>query len=210
MQYTKEDIQQMDRVKRLKLINSVSGIKPANLIGTIDDKGKTNLAIFSSVLHLGSEPAVLGFIVRPIGEVPRHTYENIMSNGLYTINHVHSSFIKEAHYTSAKFDREESEFSACNLHEEFVTDFKAPFVKESLLKMGMKFLEAIPLAVNGTILVIGEIQHLLVAQEAFTEDDDINLETIGGVGISGLNTYYDLEKKNRYPFARLNEVPDFN
>lgn len=200
----------MDRVKRLKLINSVSGVKPANLIGTMDDMGRTNLAIFSSVLHLGSEPAVLGFIVRPTGEVPRHTYENIMSNGLYTINHVHNSFIKRAHYTSAKFDKEVSEFSACNLQEEFLTDFKAPFVKESLLKMGMKFLEAIPLAVNGTILVIGEIQHLLVANEAFTKDDDIDLETIGGVGISGLNTYYDLGKKNRYPFVRLSEVPDFN
>lgn len=210
MQYTKEEIQQMDRVKRLKLINSVSGVKPANLIGTMDDMGRTNLAIFSSVLHLGSEPAVLGFIVRPTGEVPRHTYENIMSNGLYTINHVHNSFIKRAHYTSAKFDKEVSEFSACNLQEEFLTDFKAPFVKESLLKMGMKFLEAIPLAVNGTILVIGEIQHLLVANEAFTKDDDIDLETIGGVGISGLNTYYDLGKKNRYPFVRLSEVPDFN
>lgn len=54
-----------------------------------------------------------------------------------------------------------------------------------------------------------EIQHLLVADEAFTKDDDIDLENIRGVGISGLNTYYDMRKENRFPFVRLNEVPDF-
>ena len=209
MQYSKKEIQQMDRVKRLKLINSVSGIKPANLIGTIDKKDLTNVAIFSSVLHLGSEPALLGFIVRPTSEVPRHTYENIMENGVYTINHVHRSFTEKAHYTSAKFDREDSEFEACKLTEEFISDFKAPFVKESLLKMGMQFLEAIPIARNGTVMMIGEIQHLIVADNAYTDEDDIDLESIGGVGISGLNTYYDLNKINRFPFVRLKEVPDF-
>jgi len=210
MKYTKKQIQQMNRVKRLKLINSVSGIKPANLIGTIDNDGNTNLAIFSSVLHLGSEPALLGFIVRPTGEVPRHTYENIMKNGEYTINHIHHSFTERAHYTSAKFEKEISEFQACNLTQEFVKDFKAPFVKESRLKMGMKFIEAIPIPHNSTAIMIGEIQHLLVADDAFTADDDIDLEKIGGVGISGLNTYYSLNKKDRFPFVRLNEVPDFN
>ena len=120
MQYTKQEIQQMDRVKRLKLINSVSGIKPANLIGTSDIEGRTNLAIFSSVLHLGSDPALLGFIVRPTGEVSRHTYENIMQNGEYTLNHVHRSFMERAHYTSAKFEKEVSEFEACHLTEEFI------------------------------------------------------------------------------------------
>ena len=73
----------------------------------------------------------------------------------------------------------------------------------------MKFVEAIPIQLNGTVLMIGEIQHLLVAEEAFTEDDDIDLAQVGGVGISGLNTYYELEMKNRFPFVRLKEVPDF-
>ena len=65
MQYTKKDIAEMDRIQRIKYINSVSGIKPANLIGTISGGGQTNLAIFSSVFHLGSDPALLGFITRP-------------------------------------------------------------------------------------------------------------------------------------------------
>ena len=60
MIYTKKQIKELDRISRLKIINSVSGIKPANLIGTINSKKKTNLAVISSVVHLGSNPPLLG------------------------------------------------------------------------------------------------------------------------------------------------------
>jgi len=199
----------MDRIQRIKFINSVSGIKPANLIGTVSDAGQTNLAIFSSVFHLGSDPALLGFITRPTGEVPRHTYENILENNQYTINQVPSTFAKNAHYTSAKLERDQSEFEVCGFSPEFIADFNAPFVKESLLKIGLEFKEAIDIKLNGTILVIGEIQHLILPDAAVGEANDIDLEQIDTAGISGLNTYYSLQKIARYPYARAHEMPDF-
>ncbi len=199
----------MDRIQRIKYMNSVSGIKPANLIGTISEKGQTNLAIFSSVFHLGSDPALLGFITRPTGEVPRHTFENLIKNDQYTINHVPSSFVKNAHYTSAKLERDQSEFEICGFSPEYVPDFKAPFVKESALKMGMRFKQTIDIELNGTILVIGEIEHLIISNAAIDAEDDVNLADINGVGISGLNTYYDLHKIDRYPYARASEIPNF-
>ena len=82
MNLTKTDLENASKVFRLNLINSITGIKPANLIGSISNSGQTNLAIFSSVIHLGSNPAYLGFIMRPIGDVPRHTYENILLDAL--------------------------------------------------------------------------------------------------------------------------------
>lgn len=209
MHYTKDDIGQMDRIQKIKFINSVSGIKPANLIGTISESNQPNLAVFSSVFHLGSNPALFGFITRPTGEVARHTHENILKNKQYTINHIRSSFAEKAHYTSAKINRNLSEFEVCGLSEEYITNFKAPFVKESVLKMGMEFKEAIDIKLNGTILVIGEIQHLIIPDAAIGEDEDIDLAKIDGVGISGLNTYYSLNKIGRYPYARANEIPDF-
>ena len=69
MHLTKEDIFKIDRIKRLNLINSVSGIKSANLIGTQSSDGYSNLAVFSSVVHLGSNPAYLGFVLRPDSNV---------------------------------------------------------------------------------------------------------------------------------------------
>ncbi len=199
----------MPRVQRIKYLNSVSGIKPANLIGTISEAGQTNLAIFSSVFHLGSDPALLGFITRPTGEVPRHTFENILNTKQYTINHVNHAITEKAHYTSAKVKREQSEFEICRLNEEYISNFEAPFVKESVLKMGMEFKEAIDIKLNGTILVIGEIQHLIIPEAVIGEDDDLNLAQIDTAGISGLNTYYALKKIDRYPYARVNEIPDF-
>jgi len=208
MIFNKEDIQQMDRVKRLKLINSVTGIKPANLLGSISSDGKTNVAIFSSVIHLGSHPALLGFIVRQRGDVPRHSYNNIIKNGEYTINHIHPDFIKRAHYTSGKFDESISEFNRCGLTEEYLDGFKAPFVKESNFKMGMTFKEEIEIQSNGTSLIIGEVSRLIIPEEAFNAND-INLEQTNSVGISGLNSYYSLQKIAEHPYVRVDEVPEF-
>lgn len=208
MTLNKEALDNLDRISRIKLMNSVSGIKPANLIASISDSGLSNVAVFSSVVHLGSDPALLGFILRPIGDVPRNTYDNILQNKSYTINHIHPEFTKNAHYTSAKFDKTISEFERCGLTEEYVDECKAPFVKESTFKMGMLFKEAIDIKLNGTLLVIGEIQHLILPNSAL-ESNQINLEEMNSVGISGLNSYYSLNKIVDYPYARVNEVPDF-
>jgi len=210
MHLTSKDIRELERRKRLNLINSVTGIKPANLIGTISSSGETNLAIFSSVVHLGSDPAILGFITRPTGEVPRHTYENLKEMGQYTINQVPTSIIKQAHYTSAKVDRAISEFDKVALEEEYVDGFQAPFVKESQLKIGMKFEEEIPIKRNGTILIIGSIELLKIDDNAINEKGYINLESLGTAGISGLNSYYELKFLESFSYARANEIPDFD
>ena len=198
----------MDRVTRLKIINSVTGIKPGNLIGTIGKNGATNLAVFSSIIHLGSNPSLLGFISRPQTEEVGHTLRNILQTEFYTINHIHPEFVEKAHYTSAKFSSDVSEFDACNLSEEYINQFKAPFVQESIFKMGLRFKEALDIKLNGTVLVIGEIEELIIADKAFV-NEDIDLEASEGVGISGLNTYYALKKIDSYPYARLSEIPKF-
>ena len=208
MYYSKKDIKAMAHVSRLKIINSVTGIKPANLIGTRSNAGVTNVAVFSSIVHLGSNPALLGFISRPQTAEFGHTYRNIQENKQYTINHIHPEFIKKAHYTSAKFDMGISEFTRCGLTEESISNFKAPFVKESLFKMGMRFKEAIDIKLNGTILIIGEIEHLIIPETAFV-NGDIDLEHTNSVGISGLNSYYELKKIISHPYVRVSEVPEF-
>ncbi|MGJ8661580.1 MAG: flavin reductase family protein, partial [Bacteroidota bacterium] len=139
MHLTKEDIKNTDKVDRLNLINGLTGIKPANLIGTVSNDGQENVAIFSSVVHLGSNPALFGFILRPAGDVPRNTYENIKETGFYTINHVHESIVENAHFTSAKFPGDVSEFDKCGLTPIYKEGFKAPFVENAFVQLGMRF-----------------------------------------------------------------------
>ena len=207
--FSKDDIEQMPRIKRLNIINSISGIKPANLIGTIDMKGNSNLAIFSSVVHLGSNPALLGFILRPQEKVRRHTYENIIDIGFYTINQLPNNMTLEGHYTSAKFERNISEFDKCNFTPEYLNNFKIPFVKESLLKIGLKYVESIPIPSNDTIMIVGKVEQIHIEESALNEEGYINLEKTNSTGISGLNSYYKLEKIDSYPYARPTELPNF-
>ena len=209
MHLTKEQIQETARIKRLNLINSITGVKPANLIASISKAGDSNLAIFSSLVHLGSNPALLGFVLRPQHEVRRDTYDNILATGYYTINHIHPDFIANAHYTSAKFSKQDSEFEKCQLTEEYLYDFSVPFVKESRVKIGMKLEDMLPIKMNKCVMVIGSIQHLWIDDVAVEEDGQVNLELLNDVGIGGLNSYYKLERIGQFPYARVNELPDF-
>lgn len=208
MQLQKDELEKLERKFRLNLINSISGIKPANLIGTKSPNQEENVAVFSSVVHLGSSPAQLGFIMRPQTEVPRDTYPNIMETGFYTINHIGASFIKKAHFTSAKLKKGESEFERMKLQPEYIADFYAPFVKESSVKIGMKHQESIPLS-NGCIFVIGSVELLIVPDQVINSLGQLDLESYDGVGISGLNSYYGLNLLETFPYVREDEIPDF-
>ena len=208
MQLDRSKIENLEHVKRLNIINSITGIKPGNLIGSISNEGIENLAVFSSIIHLGSKPALLGFILRPYNEVPRHTYENILDNGYYTINAIPTGITKEAHFTSYKFEKDESEFETCGIEKVFLGDFKAPFVKESPIKIGLKHQQSIPIELNGTHLIIGSVEFLDIEDSLVAENGYLDLEQAGIAGIGGLNSYYALQKIEEYPYVRAENLSE--
>lgn len=196
----------LPKIERLNLINSITGAKPANLIGTLDNEGTSNLAIFSSVVHLGSNPPYLGIITRPEKDVPRQTLENIRSQKFYTINSVPINKIKQAHYTSAKFPRGISEFDQCDFQEEYIDTFSVPFVKSAAIKIGMSLSEEINVKSNDTLMIVGKVEHIIIDEyRAAEEDGMINLEQLNLVAIGGLNSYYTLKQIHRYPYARVRD-----
>lgn len=204
-----KDIDAFDKVYRLNLINSITGIKPANLIGTKSKEGLDNVAIFTSVVHLGSKPSLLGMVSRPQDPGIKDTYANITDTGYYTINHISKDFIKKAHYTSAKLDKTTSEFDIMHLEREFQSNFYAPFVKESHFKVGIKFKETIDLP-NGCILIIGEVVLIDLPDNCINEIGGIDLSAYDAVGISGLDSYYELNKIAQFPYVKADEIPDFS
>ena len=201
MHITKAEINNCEKHYRTHLINSLAGYKSANLIGTQDSNGNTNLAIVSSVIHLGAHPPLVGMIMRP-HSVPRHTFENILETGVFTINQVNSNIVEQAHQTSARYDKDESEFTATGLTPQYLADFKAPFVEQSRLKYAVKFVENQHLKVNGTELVIGEIMDIHVDDVAVMDDGFLDLETINTVAISGLDSYHKTRHLMRLPYAK--------
>ncbi len=199
--FKKEDIESFSHIYKINLMNSLSGYKSANLIGSISKEGIVNVAVFSSVIHLGSNPPLLGYILRPT-TVPRNTYENIKDTEFYTINHITESITEDAHHTSAKYDREISEFEVTNLTPEYKHDFKAPFVKESPVKIGLKYLEEYYIKANDTILLIGEIQFFEVDDNMLQEDGFLNLSEGKIAAINGLDGYAIPKSLTRYEYQR--------
>lgn len=202
-----EDIENFDKRFRTAFINSLSGFKSLGLIGTKDYKNQTNLAAFNSLIHIGANPPLVGFISRP-GAVERQTLENILETGFYTINHVTELFYQQAHQTSARYPRQISEFDATGLTTEYKEDFFAPFVAESKVQIAVEFQEQVPLNINNTILVIGKIQAVYFPSDCLFEDGALDLEKAGSLTSLGLDSYHKTQKLARLSYAKPDKMPE--
>ena len=201
MHYTRDQINDLEKIKKINLINSCSGYKSANLIGTISKEGITNVAVFSSVTHLGSNPPTLGFILRPT-TVPRDTYKNILESGVFTINHIFEDIIEDAHHTSAKYEEAISEFDITTLEDEYYNDCIAPFVKGSPVQMEMKFIEEYHIKSNNVIHIIAEIKNLYVKDDILKEDGFLDLAKGKVAAINGLDAYAIADNNTRFNYQR--------
>lgn len=199
MHFSVDNFDKLDKFFRRNLINSVTGFKSLNLVGTQNNNGLTNLAPFSQVFHIGASPAYIGLLIRP-DSVERHTLDNIESTKFYTLNHVLSSFYKQAHQSSARY--QVSEFEATGLTPEYSSLLPAPYVKEANIKIGLQFEERNDIRLNGTILIIGSIQELFVPDDCIGEDGMIDLEKAGTITCSGLDTYHTTQKLARLSYAK--------
>ncbi|MFN2260654.1 MAG: flavin reductase family protein [Psychroflexus sp.] len=202
---SKHDILNMPRLERMHLINSCGGIKSANLIGSISKENISNLAVFNSVIHLGSQPPMLCFMLRPT-TVARHTYDNLKSTGVFTVNHIHEDFIAQAHQTSAKYEKEQSEFETVGLEEFYIPNFQAPFVKSSSVQIGCQFVNEYHIKENDCRLIIGEIEHLRFDENIQKEDGWLDLSKAKTAGIIGLDGYVATQLMERFEYARPGEV----
>jgi flavin reductase (DIM6/NTAB) family NADH-FMN oxidoreductase RutF len=204
--FTIQEVKSWDRFYRGNFINSISGFKSVSLIGTVNKDNFPNLAIFSNVVHLGADPALVGFINRP-REASSHTLANIESTHSYTINHIHEDFVEKAHQTSAKYGSNESEFEKTGLTPLWTDESKAPFVKESKVRYVLELQEIIPLKNNNTFLVIGAIQDIYVPVVAIKPDGFVDLAGVGSLASLGIDGYYKASPVNRYSYAKPGQQP---
>ncbi len=198
---TSSTIQTWERFYRANFINSLTGFKSVSLISTINQQGQSNLGIFSSIVHIGSDPALVGFINRPINSAS-HTLANIQSTGIYTINHIHPSFLEKAHQTSAKYPEGVSEFEEVGLNQEMLKGVPAPFVKESKVKYALTLEEIIPIKLNNTYLVIGKIQVVKLEEDILLGDGFLELNKALSLSSNGVDGYYSTHFIDRYEYAK--------
>ncbi|WP_276088100.1 flavin reductase [Pedobacter sp. JY14-1] len=202
-----ERCSQLDKQYRINLINSLVGYRSLNLLGTQCTDGITNLCIVSSVFHMGSNPALLGLVMRP-ARAHNDTLRNIVSSGQYTLNNVLPDWYKQAHQTSAAYPSGISEFAICGFTEQYIDGFKAPFVAESSVRIGLDLVEVLDIAVNGTSIVIGEVTQILTADDVITSDGTLNHVVAGTLTVAGLDSYYRTAFLERLPYAKPDHVSD--
>jgi flavin reductase (DIM6/NTAB) family NADH-FMN oxidoreductase RutF len=205
-QFSLKDIQALERIPRLTLINTITGFKSANLVGTVNTEGVSNLAVFSSAVHIGSEPPFIGIVTRPVvpdGKTSRHTYNNIKETGFFTVNHVGFDIIKQAHQTSASYPDGVSEFEAVGLTPQYLGLKNVPYVAESFIKMGLEFVEEYHIKANQTTMIIGKVIELFLPEDCLDEKGNLDLNRAKSVALSGLDTYHTTEIIQRMPYARV-------
>lgn len=196
----------MEKRRRAALVNSISGYKPANLVGTANGAGQTNLAIMSSAVHLGSHPPLLALVVRPGGE-DRHTLHNLLELGHYTLNHLNPDIVEAGHQTAARYPRAQSEFAATGLTPHWVAGFPAPFVREASVRLGLQLREHQELTINRTHLVIGEVILAELPDDSLHEDGSLDLQRTRTVALSGLDTYCSTRPLKRMAYAKPDLPP---
>ncbi len=191
-----------ERFYRANFINTLSGFKSVSLIGTSNNEGNSNLAIFSNIVHIGADPALIGFVNRPREAAP-HTLSNIEATGSYTINHVHADILDAAHQTSAKYPIDESEFEAVGLTPDFREGVTAPFVKESRIQYAMELSEVIPIQTNGTYFVIGKLISVYFDESTLSDDGFLDISKAGSLTSLGLDAYYETTMMKRLRYAKF-------
>tara|TARA_R110000868_G_scaffold318551_2_gene579265 strand:+ start:129 stop:764 length:636 start_codon:yes stop_codon:yes gene_type:complete len=202
--FNKEDLGKMPSRYRAHLINSCTGYKSANLLGSKSGAGISNLAIFNSVVHIGSTPPMLGFILRPL-TVKRNTYSNFKESGFFTVNQVNEAIIEDAHHTAASYDEDISEFSKTNLTESYLDNFQAPYVKESVIKLGCSYVNEYEIKENGCLLIIGAIEHVYLPEDILHDDGWLQLDKVNTTAINGLDAYALPQLLARFAYATPDE-----
>jgi flavin reductase (DIM6/NTAB) family NADH-FMN oxidoreductase RutF len=203
MHLHQQQIEQLEQRYRTTFINSLAGYRQAVLVGTKSTQGISNLAIFNSLIHLGANPALFGLVCRPAPEgVERHTLQNILDTGVYSLNFVSAAYMQQAHQTSARYPAHASEFQRVGFGECYLPDFAAPCVDEAVVRIAMQFRQLVPIALNNTALIIGSISQVEFSGVEVAPDGFVNLEPAKVLISQGLDAYFTGTALGRLPYAK--------
>ncbi len=194
--FSHEDLLNMEKPRRTALMNGLSGFRSAVLVGTANQQGVPNLAMFFSTIHIGANPPLMGLLLRPPA-ARQHTRDNLFATRQFTINAVSAKFYRQAHATEQRLPAEESEFVACGLTPNYWPDFLAPAVAESPIRIGLQLQEHYDIASNQTTLVIGSVQHVEIESELLGDDGHLRPDRARLVCVGDLETYYEPQHVER-------------
>lgn len=192
--FSDTDLAALPKHDRIRLINGLVGARPVHLLGTRSGSGVDNLALFNSAQHVGSSPALISVLFRPLEAdcgVVRDSHDNLMETGSFTLNAVTPTLLEAAHRTAAKWPADQSEFQGVGLVPERVEGVVAPFVRGAPVQIGLDYVEQHRLC-NATVLVIGAVRLVRVVKRGLESDHALSPSKAGALNVAGLDHYHRL------------------
>ncbi len=202
MNFNRSHISAMEKRYRTTFINSLPGYRSLHMLGTVNKEGISNLGLFNSIFHVGANPPLLGMVFRPDSN-DHDSLENIIQTKEYTLNNVLPYYFQQAHQTSARFPSGSSEFEPCGFKEFYLDPFKAPFVEQASIKIGLELREIIDVSLNNTKILIGEIIHVLMEDGIVASDGYVDHLKAGTITVTGLDSYFTTEHLGRLAYAKF-------
>ncbi|GAB4301574.1 MAG: hypothetical protein Kow0098_29700 [Ignavibacteriaceae bacterium] len=122
---------------------------------------------------------------------------------IISIKNFSSRLIRHLH----DYNKAVSEFEASGLTPEYTETLKVPYVKESKIKMGCRFVEEHEIKINGTIFIVGEILEVILPDDIVGEDGFIDIEKAGTIAVSGLDRYHETKRIARLIYTKPGVEP---
>ena len=178
----------------------ISGIspRPIALVGSMDNKGSSNLAPFSFFNAFGANPPIVGFSPALSGRtgLPKDTLLNIKETKEFTISIVNSYMIEQISLSSCEFDKNTDEFIKSGLTKFESKNIKPYGVLESHFIMECKLYDIIELGnkpASGN-LILGEVIHFHIAESILNDNDQVNPYKLDSIARNGANWYTETKK----------------
>ena len=178
----------------------ISGIspRPIALVGSMDNKGFSNLAPFSFFNAFGANPPIIGFSPALSGRtgLPKDTLLNIKETKEFTVSIVNSDIVEQISLSSCEFDRNTDEFIKSGLTKIESKKIKPYGVLESHFIMECKLYDIIELGskpASGN-LILGEVIHFNVAESILNDNNQIDPYKLDPIARNGGNWYTEAKK----------------
>jgi len=204
MHYSLSDIQNWNDQYRNNLIHALSGYHGVFLLAAKGADGHASLLLIDSVVNLGASQ--IGFVI------PQQTtavIDQLRKTKCCTINHVHKSFLKNAHYANVALASGAPVFETCNLVERYEDGFQAPFVGESKVAFGLELTNELVVPGTDAVLFSGAVKSVYIDDVVIETDGQIDLETAHDVCVTGTTQYSTVSKFRKMETAELEHMPDF-
>jgi len=178
----------------------ISGIspRPIALVGSMDNKGFSNLAPFSFFNAFGANPPIIGFSPALSGRtgLPKDTLLNIKETKEFTVSIVNSDMVEQISLSSCEFDRNTDEFIKSGLTKIESKKIKPYGVLESHFIMECKLYDIIELGskpASGN-LILGEVIHFNVAESILNDNNQIDPYKLDPIARNGGDWYTEAKK----------------